>query len=146
MLDSNSREERAFFSALYEHRNDEPTYEQQERIRAYVNGTDDQYEDGAVIVRKALYGTVPPKDIDAFCKHDPFMDDDFDGGGVGADLPRSYYPVNWAGNSSYLDRDGKRHSEHYFEGHYGVLCIVDGHILQLWDKGKIISEVDRWLE
>ena len=80
MLDPNSREERAFLSALYEHRDDEPTYEQQERLRAYVNGTDDQYEDDAVFVRKAIYGSVPPKGIDAFCKHDPFMDDDFDGG------------------------------------------------------------------
>ncbi len=137
----------AFNRALYGHNDYEPSYEENECRRAYVIGTDDQFRDDDEIVRDNLLASFPPKDTDAFTQHDHFMDVDLFGCGFlsqGTDLPRRYYPVNWAGNSSFLDRDGKRHSEHYFEGHYGVLCIIDGHILQLWNKGKIISEVDRW--
>ena len=110
------------------------TYEQQEYIRAYAIGTADQWESDAVSVTHNLYGSSAPKGIDAFTMPDPFMDGDFD---------RARYPDNWAGEASFLDKFGVRHFERFIKCPNGNLRILDGHIFQLWDKGKIIAEVDR---
>lgn len=72
----------AFNRALYGHHDYEPSYEENERRRAYVIGTDDQFRDDDEIVRENLYGTFLPKDSDAFSHHDLFMDDDFDCGKI----------------------------------------------------------------
>ena len=138
----------AYNRALYDHNHDEASYEQQEIIRSYAIGTDHQLDDDAVTVRKALYGNSAPKDRDAFTGYDAFMDDDFDTefGLSCCVLPVSSSAINWAGNSSHLDRYGKRHYETYFNGKFGVLHIIDGHLVQLWNKGKLISEVDRALD
>lgn len=48
MFDPNSREERAFLSALHEHRDAEPSYLQMQARLAYVNGTDDQWEGDSI--------------------------------------------------------------------------------------------------
>ena len=71
---------------------EENEYLKQEKALAYVNGTDDQYQDDAEYVRDNLYGNCYPKGADAFSRHDPFMDEDAPLGGY-----YQKWPINWVG-------------------------------------------------